>query len=313
MPQDDDFRSGPPSRRDPLGSSSGCRDSNDSDDYRPRRRRRKEQFHINSAWWIGLGVTCGMILLGITIRAAFRASWSRQPEQVVQVERGRKAQVNRRPKVVPNPPNAFPNGNDPFLNPGNFPKPGVFPLKGIDPRAALILSGDPFEFVQIAVKEQRLADVDITGFKLGQQYRDIPQEGSILIGFEAGLGVFVNDHSINALRPIYLNRDGEKLGDWIGPLPANPITVKAKTGYVLGGINIRAGVSINGMSLTYMKFDKDRLLPADSYKSEWVGGQGGNIAGTIGGHGHFFAGVCGHLNQKREPVSLGLVTVLNSK
>jgi hypothetical protein len=117
---------------------------------------------------------------------------------------------------------------------------------------------------------------------------------------------------VNALRPIYLTRAGEKMGAWLGPVPANPISLKAKAGYVLGGVNIRTGLLIDGMSVKFMKLDKDRIQVQDSYDSEWIGGNGGN-PGTIGGQGHFFAGICGHLNDERQPVSLGLVTVLNSK
>ena len=134
----------------------------------------------------------------------------------------------------------------------------------------------------------------------------------MLIGFQAGLGQFFDSSTINALRPIYLTRAGEKMGTWIGPPPANPITVKAKNGYVLGGVQIRSGLLIDGMSVKFMKRDRDRLLVQDSYDSEWLGGNGGGL-GTIGGQGHFFAGICGHLNDQRSPVSLGLVTVLDSK
>jgi hypothetical protein len=74
-------------------------------------------------------------------------------------------------------------------------------------------------------------------------------------------------------------------------------------------ISIRTGLGIDGFSLTYMKLDQGRLSAKDSYTSEWVGGPGGG-PGTIGGHGQFFVGVCGHLNDQGKPCSLGLVTVL---
>src|SRR5262249_39802237 len=152
------------------------------------------------------------------------------------------------------------------------------------------IPGDRFAFIQAAVREKRLTDVNVTGFMIGQQYRDVPPEGALLVGFQAGLGKFINDPTVNALRPIYLTRTGEKMGNWLGPMPANPVTLKAKPGYVVGGINIRTGLLIDGMSLKFMKLDNDRLRVTDTYDSAWVGGNGGG-PGTIGGQGYFFAGI----------------------
>ncbi len=76
---------------------------------------------------------------------------------------------------------------------------------------ATIIPGDTMAFIQAAVKEKRTADVDITGFKLSKElYRDVPQAGGILVGFQLGLGQFVNNPIINGLRPIYLTKAGEK-------------------------------------------------------------------------------------------------------
>lgn len=284
--------------------------------------------------WIGLGVGGGVLLIGVIVVVIVLSN--RQPDPVV-VQFGNgpggKIQINL-PKDMPNP---FPNGQIQIPNPGDFPNPfqnGKFPKDfpnpfgdgkiqipnpkdfpnpfggGVDQRAAKILTGDPFAFIQSAVSEKRLADTNVTGFTLGQQYRDVPGEGSMLVGFQAGLKRFFDSNTISALRPIYLTRGGEKMGNWLGPMPDNPITLKARTGYVLGGVNIRAGLFIDGLSVKFMKLNKDRLMVTDSYDSEWVGGNGGGPS-TIGGQGYFFAGICGHLNDERQPVSLGLVTVLN--
>jgi hypothetical protein len=334
MARDNEFRTGPPSRRAPGSrseSASGRRRGRDDefDDDVPRSRRRQKG-QSNAGLLIGLSVGGGVLLVAIIILVIVLANQSDPNPVVFQFEGGgRKIQVNL-PKDFPNPgnfPNPFPEGKFPkpgdFPNPfpdgkfpnGKFPfpQPGDFPIPGgIDQRAAKILPGDPFAFIQAAVREKRLADVNVSGFKIGQEYRDTPQEGAMLIGFQAGLGQFFESSTINALRPIYLTRTGEKLGNWLGPPPANPITLKAKTGYILGGVNIRAGLLIDGMSVKFMKRDKDRLLVQDSYDSEWIGGNGGSSA-TIGGQGHFFAGICGHLNDQRSPVSLGLITVLDNK
>ena len=180
-------------------------------------------------------------------------------------------------------------------------------------RPATVLAGDPLAFIQTAVKDKRVVDVDVTGFKLSKElYRDLPEEGGILIGFQVGFGKFLKDQTIGALRPIYLTKDGEKLGAWQGKPPANPTTVKAKPGYVVGAITLRTRLTIDALCLTFMKLDKDRLQVQDRYDSDWVGGQAGRSQ-TIGGQGYFFVGVCGNLNPQAVPCSLGLITVLPPK
>lgn len=70
--------------------------------------------------------------------------------------------------------------------------------------AALKFSGDVFTFVADAVKEKWLADVDIRGFTLSQNtYRDVPDKGGLLIGFQVGLGKFGDNDIIK-------RRKGEK-------------------------------------------------------------------------------------------------------
>jgi hypothetical protein len=173
------------------------------------------------------------------------------------------------------------------------------------------VAADVFATVQAAIKEGRVTDVDIRGFTLGNDlYREAPEEGALLIGFQVGLGKFIDNAIVDAIRPIFLTKQGEKLGAWQGSAPANPITVKAKAGYAVGGIDIRTGLAIDGFSLTYMKVQGGRLDPGDTYKSDWVAGNGGGPA-TIGGRGQLVVGICGHLNDRRSPCSLGLIAVPN--
>jgi hypothetical protein len=171
---------------------------------------------------------------------------------------------------------------------------------------ALVIPGDTFAFLQTAVKDNRLADVGVRGRLDKESYRDCPAYGGLLIGFQVGA-----ERLVDALRPIYMTKDGEKMGDWIGKPPAKPITIKAKEGYVVGGINLKAGLSIDGLSLKFVKLDKGQLQVTDNYTSDWVGGQGGNRA-DIDGQGAFFVGVCGNL-RRGTPVSVGLITVLQAK
>jgi S1-C subfamily serine protease len=171
-------------------------------------------------------------------------------------------------------------------------------------------SGDVNDFVQEAVDEGRLIDVDVTGFKLSKDvYRDLAPDGGVLIGFQVGLGKFGPNSVVKALRPIYQTKKGEQLGKWYGKAPASPVEVKAKPGYVVSGITIRTGLGIDGFTVTFAKLGKDRVEMDDNYNGKPAGGEGGS-AGTIGGKGALFVGVTGHLGGDKSPSSLGLVAVL---
>jgi hypothetical protein len=174
--------------------------------------------------------------------------------------------------------------------------------------AGIKITGDVFAFVQEAVKDKRLAEVDVQGFKVvPERYRHTLEEGGLLIGFEVGYGKFLDNVTINALRPIYRTKDGEKMGPWHGPVPASPATFKAKAGYVVGSMTIRTALAIDGFSMTFVKLANDGLDSKENYNSDWVGGMGGNPA-LIGGQGALFVGITGHINNQ-VPCSLGLLAV----
>jgi hypothetical protein len=195
-------------------------------------------------------------------------------------------------------------------------KPDEAPKKTDDKaslEAAKAIPGDMYAFIQNAVKDKKTKDIDIAGFKLSKkEYRDLPEEGGVLIGFEVGLGKFAANDTVDSLRPIYLTKDGEKKGAWQGKTPDKPIEVKAKPGYVVGGLTVRAGLVVDAFSVTFMKLDKNQLDVKDSYTSEWIGGEGGGKA-TVGGKGQIFVGVVGHLNDAKSVCSIGLITVLKPK
>jgi S1-C subfamily serine protease len=182
--------------------------------------------------------------------------------------------------------------------------------KGKGLTAGLKISGDVYALVAEAVRDKRLADVDIRGFTLHKDtYRDVCEEGGVLIGFQFGLGKFAANDIVNALRPIYLTKSGEKFGNWHGPAPAAPLTVKAKPGYVVSAISVRTALSLDSLRLTFAKLGKDGLDLSDTYNSEQVGGNGGRPS-EIDGKGALFVGATGHIGPDKSPSSLGLVAVL---
>jgi hypothetical protein len=183
--------------------------------------------------------------------------------------------------------------------------------------AGLKFTGDVFSFVAEAVRDKRLIDVDIRGFTLNKDsyYRDVCEEGGVLIGFEVGLGKFGANDTVGSLRPIFRTKDGEKFGQWHGPAPATPITVKAKPGYVVSSMLARTQLAVDGFTLTFARLGPNGLDLDDTYNGKAAGGNGGQPS-TIGGdkasNGALFVGVAGHLNDGKAS-SLGLIAVLPKK
>lgn len=169
--------------------------------------------------------------------------------------------------------------------------------------------GDVFASIQQAVKEGRTTDVDITGFPAkNYPYRDVSPEGGLLIGMQASLESNFGKPIIKALRPIYRTKNGEMMGPWIGKAnPTNPLTTKAPDGYVVGSIDIRAVVFIEGFALHFVKLQGNRVDLNDTKRGEWLGGQVGNITKKIGGAGVLSVGICGYRGQTHEPCALGLI------
>jgi hypothetical protein len=113
---------------------------------------------------------------------------------------------------------------------------------------------------------------------------------------------------VGGLQPIYLTRSGEKVGQWFGPAAATPIVIKAKPGYVVGALHLRSGVVFDALAVTFVRFDKGRMVATDTYASEWVGGKGGN-PGSIGNSGSLIVGVVGRIGGGGNVCALGAVSV----
>ncbi len=206
-----------------------------------------------------------------------------------------------------------------FLDSYKLPKPldgvkadATTPAGKAPPGAVKVIPGDAYAFLAEAVKDKRVADLDIRGFTLTKStYRDLPPEGAILIGLQVCEGKFLGYSVVDGIRPIYRTKKGEKLGEWRGTKSDDPVIIKAKPGYVVAGMTVRAGLGLNGLSLTYMKMDKGKLDEKDRYKSHWVGGTEGNAPAESGGHGIIIIGITGHLNDVKKACSVGLITALS--
>ena len=191
-------------------------------------------------------------------------------------------------------------------------------------RAASDPTKDPdniFAAARSAVAKGQVQKTTLLGGNLDQNlFNDQPGDGAVLMGFEVGLGPFLNDETVYAIRPIYLTPNGESASEPYGlfydkRLPnkkvvktriTRKVRVLAKPGYAVGGVTLRTGLNIDGMSVTFMRISGRTLDPNQSYVSEWLGGRTGGTQKSVTGDGAPVVGVFG--NQDADHIySLGLV------
>jgi hypothetical protein len=150
-------------------------------------------------------------------------------------------------------------------------------------------------------------------------YSELPDMGAVLIGFDLGIGKFLDIDVVYAMRPLYLTQFGESSGDDHGlfhnrTLPnkkvlktkvLRTVRVQARPGYAVAGVTVRSGLLINGLSLTYMKINGKSLDPSRTYTSEWIGDRTGGSERSIDGDGSPVVGVLGSQDDEHV-MSLGL-------
>jgi S1-C subfamily serine protease len=138
------------------------------------------------------------------------------------------------------------------------------------------------------------------------EFRDHTPEGGLLVGLEVGLGKFINNDTVVAVRPVYRAGDKESRGQQYGTDTSRVTTVLAKPGYAVGALSVRTGLGVDGLSVTFMKVVDGKLDPKDSYESDWVGGMGGGGPIKMTGGGSPAIGLLGKTNEK-DVNGLGLI------
>lgn len=110
----------------------------------------------------------------------------------------------------------------------------------------------------------------------GGSFESALVEPTLLVGFEYTLSTFYGGHlTVKSVRPIYMTRRGEALGEWHGVPHGKIHRVKAEQGYVVTAIVAKHGHRIDGIRLLYLRVRGGRLNPDDEYRSKWIGGLGG--------------------------------------
>jgi len=202
-------------------------------------------------------------------------------------------------------------GNNPHIVAGKIDGGGA-PVVGFTGRADeknLLALGPVFKG-----EEAGLGPVPPPGSKATQilggggdpEFQDVAPKGGLLVGLEVGLGKFFNNDVVRAVRPVFRVGDRDEPGTQRGTELDRVVKVIAKPGYAVGAVTIKAGLTVDGLSVTFMKVTGGKLDPNDSYESEWVGGYGGGGPVKLAGDGSLVIGIVGKANAQNA-TGLGLL------
>jgi hypothetical protein len=112
----------------------------------------------------------------------------------------------------------------------------------------------------------------------GGNFAEARPEGGLLVGFEVWKGDWSGHMIIRGIRPIFQLATGRVKGESHGTTHGLPhLTVEAKDGYAVAGLEPRGGDRLDGFQVLYWKIQPSmqRLDAECAYKSDWVGGGGG--------------------------------------
>jgi hypothetical protein len=133
-----------------------------------------------------------------------------------------------------------------------------------------------FRHIDNAREFGKLVKSSVAGGQGGGPFESTLDEPTLLVGFEYTHSTFYGGHlTVKSVRPIYVTRKGETLGEWHGVPHGKIHRVRGKEGYVVTAIVAKHGHRLDGMRLLYMRVRDGRVNPDDTYRSKWIGGHGG--------------------------------------
>ena len=165
-----------------------------------------------------------------------------------------------------------------------------------------VVESEPIDWNGIRLISSRLA-----GTERKPAYTDIAPAGGVLVGLRFTKGENWGG-AIRAIQPIYLvdNKfhDGQRHG-----LPGGKSQheVLAKPGYAVGAIIVRAGLVMDAVQVEFHRLENGRLKPEDSYRSQWIGSEGGQLYKPIKSNGRPVAGISGSFQKDHLGIRLWFV------
>jgi hypothetical protein len=171
--------------------------------------------------------------------------------------------------------------------------------------------GKVFVRIQNALRAKKIAISRPAGSIRGPGgFFDVLDEGGLLVGLEIGTIDVGGQRYIRSIRPIYHAARGEIPGALHGSNRGETITLKAKEGFAVGGIAVKAGSHVEAIAITFMQSEGLGLNPRNSYNSQWLGGDGGGQEFHLGGSGSPVVGVTGKITAANNSSVLeGLSTI----
>ncbi|MDA1164516.1 MAG: hypothetical protein O3B13_15600 [Planctomycetota bacterium] len=147
------------------------------------------------------------------------------------------------------------------------------------------------------------------GGNRGGPFESIPDQPSLLVGFDYTTSTLYGGHlTVKSVRPIFLSRDGEFNDRWHGVPHGKVYRVHAKDGYVVAGIIAKGGYRVDGIRLIYMRVKNGRLNPDDTYRSSWIGGQGGGAETQCAANGEPVIGIYGQRGHDLDAIGFVQIT-----
>jgi hypothetical protein len=140
------------------------------------------------------------------------------------------------------------------------------------------------------------------------RFQDLGPSGSVLVGVRYSTHLFFNRPKISSLQPLYRPSPSSRTlveGAHYGEVTGAEMTAVAKTGYAVGAIKTRTGLSLDGFVIVFMKINGDRLDPSDSYDSPVLGDSQGGSPGIVSGEGNLVVGLQGRSSKNVD--ALGLI------
>ena len=222
--------------------------------------------------------------------------------------------VSRVPAKHPQPDSRQPTSNEPVVNPSiavptpeqihsgdfewNVAQLNSYPLPA-DEALTLISKANA------AVRKKQIEERGVSSNRIdGQAFNVIPDDGGILIVFVVSK---TDSNQIKTLQPIYLNRDGVKLGRQIGKATNATQVLIAKPGFAVGVIEMSTADTPSYIKLTFMKIADNQLDKFDTYRTKPVGQLIAPSTKIINPDGQPIVGTYGSYIQGRRVTSMGLI------
>jgi hypothetical protein len=137
-------------------------------------------------------------------------------------------------------------------------------------------------------------------------YTDAAPEQALLVGLEVGLGKFFDIDVVHSVRAVFRAGDKESVGPQHGTNLTRVTRLVAKPGYAVGAMTVKTGANADGLSLTFMRINGDKLEPTDSYDSEWLGDPRPGRKTVLTGNGRPVVGIIG-TRSKENNTGIGLL------